>query len=296
MVNYFSEQMVRPIVGIGHSLGGNQLSFLSLIHPRLFTALVSIEAVVTPLKTTARGQATGGRMAALSSFRRDIWPSRDVAEKSMMKSPMYKAWDKKVFDLWMKYGLRDLPTTLYETQPDSPDAVTLTTTKHQEVYCYIREILTDSYDRIAQPDMNGEVITMLVEGGFPFYRPELPFVWHALPTLRPAVLYVNGEKSFLNTPEELKYKREMTGTGLGGSGGAAAGKVEEAMFENGTHFIPFETPGSCAEVITEWLERILKSWREEEARFNKEWYSKAVKEKVTLRDSWLKRIKPVAKI
>ena len=39
MVNHFRTSMPRPIVGVGHSMGGAQLANLSLIHPRLFTSL-----------------------------------------------------------------------------------------------------------------------------------------------------------------------------------------------------------------------------------------------------------------
>lgn len=52
MINHFREQMPRPIVGIGHSLGGAQLSFapsnddttgtdLSPVHSYLFCIPVS---------------------------------------------------------------------------------------------------------------------------------------------------------------------------------------------------------------------------------------------------------------
>jgi pimeloyl-ACP methyl ester carboxylesterase len=47
MINCFRDDMSRPIVGIGHSVGAAQLVFLSLMHPRLLTSLVLIEPWLT---------------------------------------------------------------------------------------------------------------------------------------------------------------------------------------------------------------------------------------------------------
>ena len=46
MVNHFRHSMPRPIVGIGHSMGGNNLVNLSLMHNRLFTSLILIDPVI----------------------------------------------------------------------------------------------------------------------------------------------------------------------------------------------------------------------------------------------------------
>jgi hypothetical protein len=41
----------------------------------------------------------GQDFAPASTFRRDIWPSREVAADSFAKSKFYYAWDPKVLDL-----------------------------------------------------------------------------------------------------------------------------------------------------------------------------------------------------
>lgn len=54
----------------------------------------------------------------------------------MLQNPFYRRWDSRVFDRWIEHGLRDTPTPLH-TQPG---AVTLTTTKSQEVLTYLRPL------------------------------------------------------------------------------------------------------------------------------------------------------------
>ena len=96
--------MPRPLIGIGHSMGGNNLINLSLMHPRLLETLVLIDPVIVPLAKVTGDWA----IAAASSVRRDRWPSRKVAAESFKKSKFYQTWDPRVLDRWIKYGLREL--------------------------------------------------------------------------------------------------------------------------------------------------------------------------------------------
>ena len=113
MVNHFREHMKRPLIGIGHSMGGNNLVNLSIMHPRLFTSLILIDPVIarTP---SAQGNFAPAR---LSAKRRDRWPSREAAAASFKRSKFYQTWDPRVLDLWIKYGLRNLPTLVYPIYP-----------------------------------------------------------------------------------------------------------------------------------------------------------------------------------
>ena len=132
MINHFRAQMPRPIMGVGHSLGATQLLLASLMHPRLFTSLVLIE----PHMTDNALAGDGPLFVAMSTKKRDVWSSRaEAAEKS---HKVLKAWDPRVFELWKKYGYRDLPTAMYPAPEDGTRPVTLTTTKHQETIMYTR--------------------------------------------------------------------------------------------------------------------------------------------------------------
>ncbi|THH31621.1 hypothetical protein EUX98_g2571 [Antrodiella citrinella] len=80
--------------------------------------------------------------------RRDIWPSREVAYDWFANRWPWKFWDKRELNLYVKYGLHDLPTRTY---PDRTDGVTLACTRIQEAsgYIYYQDGI-DSLDRLSE--------------------------------------------------------------------------------------------------------------------------------------------------
>lgn len=298
MINHFRKEISRPLVGIGHSMGGNHLVNLAYLHPRLLTSLVLIDPVIQSASAEAPDETRLSHTQA-STFRRDGWPSRVEAASSVKKSKFYQSWDTRVLDLWIRYGLRSLPTAMHPREHDGFDSsekddgpVTLTTTKHQEVFTFLRP----NFDGL---DANGKLIVnrrthpdldLRVTDVYPFYRPEPPAVFNDLPRLRPSTLYIFGGQSDLSTPDLRKQKMERTGTGVGGSGGAEAGKVKEVVFGDVGHLVPMEAVGRCAVAAGEWLASELKRWREEEAEFKREWEAKEKKAKYTISEEWKKNI------
>lgn len=298
MINHFRKEMSRPLVGIGHSMGGNQLVNMAYIHPRLLTSLVLIDPVIRSASDADLDEATKLQPQA-STFRRDDWPSRAEAASSVKKSKFYQSWDPRVLDLWIRHGLRSLPTSIYPKGNDSfgrsedfDGPVTLTTTKHQEVFTFLRPNF-DNWDangklivnRRTHPDLDVSVAYT-----YHFYRPEVPAVFNDLPRLRPSALYIFGGQSDLSAPDMRKQKMERTGTGVGGSGGAEADRVKEVVFEDVGHLIPMEAVGRCAAAAGEWLASDLKRWRGEEAEFTREWEAKERRAKYTINEDWKKNI------
>ncbi|KAJ0163146.1 hypothetical protein CTA2_3458 [Colletotrichum tanaceti] len=295
----------RPLVGIGHSFGGSAIANVALINPRLFSAIVLLDPVISKWSSNAKGTIESSPAAA-SARRRDLWPSRAAARAAFLKSPFYRAWDPRVFDAWLHHGLRDLPTQLYPTAtPEAADgaaaiasekdrAVTLATTKHQEVFTYFRPSW-DAYDaagrEIVRPDLVPDIDPGLNESyfTFPVYRSEGASTLARLPQLRPRVLYVFGGASDLSTPDLREEKMQLTGTGVGGSGGAARGKVKEVTLPGAGHLFPMEVPGTSAELSAGWIEEALADWRAEQADYER-WTRLSVAEKTTLTDEWIKRL------
>ncbi|KAI9735236.1 MAG: hypothetical protein M1834_001826 [Cirrosporium novae-zelandiae] len=286
MINQFRVEMPRPIVGIGHSMGGCQLTNLALIHPRLFTTLILLD----PVLGSTWDSPAGSSPARPSTFRRDLWPSREEAIASHKRNKFYQVWDRRVLDLWLKYGLRDLPTLLYPGtySTEAGKCVTLTTTKLQENHTFVRENFDAQIkdgkaieNRTRNPDLGPERF----EGVYPFYRPEPVRTMNTLPFIRPSVLYIFGGLSSMSGPKSRKKKLNITGSGTGGSGGVKEGKVQGIVLEKHGHLIAMETPKACAEGISRWIGKELLQWRDEEQRF-KEWTQTPLHEKLTLSEEW----------
>lgn len=256
MINTFRDRMPRPIIGVGHSMGACQLVELSLMHPNLFSTLVLIEPAIS------RYHNLGANWMApvASASRRDCWQSRDEAASKLRKSRLYQQWDSRVLDRFLQHGLRDLPTFIY---PDAPTGVTLTTPKYQEVFTFLRQNFpSPEYPRPEYwPNKNTHAdYNPTANQIAPFYCPAPITTFHRLPHIRPSVLYLLGKKSDPAAREFAKDKLALTGTGVGGSGGAAIDKVEAIMLDAG-HLLPLEQVNGTAEVAASWIVRQLADFK-----------------------------------
>lgn len=230
LINVKRAEMPRPIVGIGHSMGGAQLAYLSLTHPRLLTSLIFLDPTIGTQANGTPKHSPARSMAQLSTFRRDVWPSLEAAISAFDKSAFYKTWDRRAYDKWLRYGLRDVPTISYPNA--EPPAVTLATTVSQEVFTFVRPnyeqygVDGKPVNRVTHADVNN------VQGtDYPFYRSESPYVYRHLPELRPSALCIFGGASPISTPEMNENKLAQTGTGIGSSGGPAEGRVKGVTLE-----------------------------------------------------------------
>lgn len=224
-------------------------------------------------------------VATASTFRRDLWPSRAAAAASFAKSAYYQRWDPRVLQLWIRYGLRDLPTAVYpDPVEDGGDAsVTLTTSKHQEVWTFLRPHYP-APNRRTHPDADYS----LVKADTPFYRSELASTFRRLPALRPSVLYIFGAESNLSQPEDRAPKVELTGTGVGGSGGQAEGRVGEVVLEGVGHLVPMEVVGDSAERSAEWLGKEVARWVEEEEEWRVRRRKREKRDDVVVDSEWVR--------
>jgi hypothetical protein len=94
-----------------------------------------------------------------------------------------------------------------------------------------------------------------------------------LPHLRPRVLYIFGAKSPLSSAASQDEKMKLTGSGVGGNGGAAEKKVEKVTFPDAGHLLVFENVNESARVSADWIDRWFRQWLADE-KFYKEHKSK----------------------
>ena len=291
LVNSFRELMPRPIVGFGHSMSCGQMLLLAQLHPRLLHGLILSEPVVMA------GLPPGPNAAIFPSLRPDLWASRADAEKALTATLYFKRWDKRALRQYLAHGLRDIP--------NQRPKVTLVTPKAQEAWSYVRSMLTplpadddnngsssssgSTAERLMNPHLAGTP-----EAALSFYRPESHLAFEALPSVRPAVLYIYGASSPLNPPVARETKRRLTGTGRGGSGGAKAGRVAESVVEGTGHMGPMEKVGEWAEAMAGWLGREAARWVEDETLL-RDWDSKKSERnaegELVLSKTWMKAVR-----
>ncbi|KAG6219417.1 hypothetical protein E4U34_003613 [Claviceps purpurea] len=287
MINKF--RMPRPLVAVAHSFGSNALAHASLLHPRLFHSLVLMEAAIAP--DTAGPAVNGGTPAYASIRRRDVWPSRQHAADSFRKSPFYQSWDPRVFDLWIRYGLQ--PKSTDPGTPDGPEEgeVTLTTSKHQEIFTFLRPswpAFDAAGKEIVHPEWFRDVLgapQIPTTALYPFCRHEPPFTHNRLIHLRPGTFFINGGLSTIVSESEANNRAAITGTGRGGSGGTKNGRVQNVTHPHYGHLLPLENPSFCAQQAATFLKAELAIWAAEETEFEA-WARQPNQQKTTASPEW----------
>lgn len=97
------------------------MAFAASAVPSLFAGIVLVDPVVVPLQAGTRLNPMAG--AALS--RRDAWSSRDEARAAFLKKDFFRAWDTRILEIYVRFGLREMVG----------GGVTLTTRKMDEAVC-----------------------------------------------------------------------------------------------------------------------------------------------------------------
>lgn len=93
----------------------------------------------------------------------------------------------------------------------------------------------------------------------------------------------------MSHPSARAEKIAITGTGTGGSGGAALGRVSEVVLEGVGHLVAMDAPERCAEGAAKWLGREMKRLEVERKNY-REWTKQSLLAKSTLSEEWKKRI------
>ncbi|KAF3316433.1 hypothetical protein TWF173_002275 [Orbilia oligospora] len=233
LIMHLPNEFVRPIAAVGHSMGGAQIFHLSLMHPTLFSCIIGIDPIISPLPALP-GPAPANP-ATLSAKRRDIWLSYEEAIEFFKSRPFYQNWDSRVLDLHMKYGLRKVPTPLY---PDitkvGENAVTLRTTKHQEVFTFWK---TSEQDRTESKEV--------------FFR---------LKDMKIPVCYIQGQNSIINWGNKNELKMINTPQ-----------PCEMHFVPDCGHLVPQEKPRETAIIAADYLQRRIRMWGQKTEEQKKNW-------------------------
>ncbi|WPH04144.1 Hypothetical protein R9X50_00703000 [Acrodontium crateriforme] len=256
LINGFRNEFPLPIIGIGHSMGAVALLELSHLHPRLFASLCLFDPVIGDVHNL------GPTLIHASSVRRDLWASREEAEKDFKSSKSVQKWDDRVLRRWLVHGLRETPTRLYP----QPGGITLQTTKANESWSYGRNWFEPRPWPHSTPTLRMRAKyhdqQASMDRTHSFYRSEMDIVWSDLPHLNPGCLYILPDQGPMSRKSYTDAKINRTGTGSGGSGGKRENRVSHISVRDTGHLLPFEKPVECAGAVVGWLTRDLKIWIE----------------------------------
>jgi pimeloyl-ACP methyl ester carboxylesterase len=282
VINTFRNQMTRPIIGVGHSMGAGILVHLATLHPRLLHSVILVDPIIT---TSIVAQKIP--LVQLYTFRRDLWENREKVEEFVNKGQFYKTWDPRVRERMLKFGFRNTPTIIHPKA--SPSQVTLNTPKHQEAFTVARENYhsigskpyVSALERLTHPDVFPDDHCKA-----PFYRSEVKIARLLLPSLRPSCLYVFASESENSGPEAQADKLEATGSGYLGSGGMRLGRVNGVVVKGG-HFLPMENPEGTATGTVDWIKAEVKRWQDDEAYLKGLRAGKTAKDIQSVDKNWL---------
>jgi hypothetical protein len=239
---------------------------------------------------------SGFPQAKFTSIKEDLWPSKALADSAIRSNPFFRPWDARSIDRFLSYGLRPVPTLVYPVSATVPSSsVTLTTTKAQEAWTYLRFNATPQAgnDKKYREFFLGKDLSRVSGDGHLNSRvyvttcPSAALAFELLPYVRPSILYVFGEKSHINRPARRNDKLSITGTGTGGNGGVVEGRVEGHVIQGSSHMVPLEKVEETAKVLSTWLAKQIQAF-ECEKRFHDEYDSgKSENDQTKLSEKWM---------
>lgn len=97
----------RIIVGIGHSVGASALAFASSSLSSLFSSVIFVDPVIVPSNSDPAVTEGSTFLARGAITRTDNWASREEAARGFLKKGFFMSWDERVFDSYMRFGLKD---------------------------------------------------------------------------------------------------------------------------------------------------------------------------------------------
>ncbi|KAJ6134413.1 hypothetical protein N7523_000735 [Penicillium sp. IBT 18751x] len=280
VINHFRDKMARPIIGLGHSFGCNQLFCMSIWHPTLFHSLAFIEPGIDPLYGMG---TTIGWANAILKFK-NVYPTRKEAEAQLFRLHNAKNWERSVSERFREYGV-------YKRKGEDGEKWAITTPKDQLVALIgrinakgvgrgpggIADVTLADRESVPDADPEGQ------QWGV-FYRPELKKAWDMLPNMRPWALYVGGNNSPAFGSVKIREERlRLTGIGVGGNGGVRLGAVKQVVIEDGEHTMTFDhNLYKVAGYVADFLATESKRWVEGPLKRHNEWLQKSLTERQSI--------------
>ena len=176
----------RPVVGVGHSMGGAALVMAELLDPGSFDALVLVEPIILP---PPYGRDEGHPLVSLALRRRAVFESRDDARATYASKPPFDTWDPASLDGYLDGGFHRTDGTFTLACRPRSEAEVFTAAGAHAVWERVAEVPvpvtilyganTDTYpsghaERLATRFGDGSTVEVADTGHFvPMERPDV---------------------------------------------------------------------------------------------------------------------------
>ncbi|KAF9508581.1 hypothetical protein BS47DRAFT_1302619 [Hydnum rufescens UP504] len=114
----------RNVVAIGHSIGGCTIANAACANPHIFHSIALVDPIIFPERNRRPDNFVNGAL-----LRRHSWSSRSEAKALLLRSPFFSVWVPEALDLYVKYGLVDIP-------PSEGGGVRLKMSNFQATVCF----------------------------------------------------------------------------------------------------------------------------------------------------------------
>ena len=93
---------------------------------------------------------------------------------------------------------------------------------------------------------------------------------------------------------EINEGTKVCGTGVGGSGGAVDGRVQQKVMLGHGHLFPMEIVAETAEACATWLGTEMERFRKDEERWHAEGAARSEKDDLMTDEAWRTVVKPLS--
>ncbi|ORY06726.1 alpha/beta-hydrolase [Basidiobolus meristosporus CBS 931.73] len=123
----------RPLIGIGHSMGGCTTLLAEESRPNTFDGIVAFEPILHPTK----GSTMGVELVEPTKRRRSVWENRQAVREYLNSKRFFRTWDKRVLEEYVNNGTYQNPGGKIELKcPPSQEAATFAGAPAISEYCF----------------------------------------------------------------------------------------------------------------------------------------------------------------
>ena len=147
MIQFFDEQGLDNMIGLGHSMGAVMTMFAAVKRPSLFTKLILIEPVFLPPAIVQMAKANPDSLNQIPIIqharkRRYRWPNRQAAFDHFRSKTAFRHWPNQSLWDYVNFGMHK-----------ESDEITLIYSREWEAHCYTLAAHSgwDVFPQVQQP-------------------------------------------------------------------------------------------------------------------------------------------------